>query len=260
MARSFVLTSPLQRGTDVVHLQRALNQRRRERHQPPLKVDGIYGQGTRHAVALAAYELGLGHYEGTPAVVRLIENPHLRNPVELAQARHREKLAVHHRAAVGGKTGLEAVVAHARSHLGVKENPPGSNTGHPYPSDWERNFGFDGEAWCGAFVGSMILAAGGHCGPRVAYVPYIVADGHSHSNGFDRWESDHRKGVGPGWAVCYQFSGGVPDHTGIVESIHDHYVTAIEGNTGGTDPQSGGMVARMMRDYSVVVGYARPRI
>jgi hypothetical protein len=92
------------------------------------------------------------------------------------------------------------------------------------------------------------------------YCPYIEADARSRTNGFDRWEADHRSGVGPGWLVLYCWDGsGVPEHVGIVESLHEDHLVAIEGNTGGTNPSNGGMVARTQRSYDLTVGYARPR-
>lgn len=258
--RDFVLTSPLQRGTDVVHLQQALNARLTARGKSPVGVDGLYGPATAHAVRVVAWDLGLQHYEGTRGVVRYIEHPQLRNPVELALAKTRKDEAAKHAQHVGGKSGLEAVVAHAERFIGVQESPPGSNLGDPYPSGWERTFGFDGESWCGAFAGCMVLAAGGHVGPRVAYCPYIEADARSKSNGFDLWVPNHDQGVGPGWLVLYNWSGGsLPEHVGVVKEIHPNYLVAVEGNTGGSNPSDGGMVAQTIRDYSFTVGYARPR-
>jgi hypothetical protein len=263
--RDLRLTSPLTRGHDVVVLQRAINARAVGRsYSPTVHIDGVYGPSTEHATDKVAYELGIDPIHGaTVHVQHLIEHPHLRNPGERARAIKREhQLSEAAKRAGSPGHGLAAVVAHARSYIGIAEQPPGSNWGNPYPAKWEENFGFNyGVSWCGCFSGSMVLLAGGHVTSRVAYCPYIESDARSHTGGFDHWEDNHQNGVGPGWLVLYCWDGsGVPEHVGVVESIHSDYVQAIEGNTGGTNPSDGGMVARMQRPYNFTVGYARPRI
>jgi hypothetical protein len=254
--RILALTSPLMRGQDVVALQRALNAWNRETHNATLlAVDGQYGPETQSVTAIVAYRMGLGHTHALPAIQRCIENPRLRSPLDLRRATERRK------AAIAAGTGLLGVLANAQSHIGVAEKPPGSNEGTPYPSKWEENFGMNGVSWCGCFAGSMILAAGGHVTSRVAYCPYIRQDAEAKVNGFDLWTPDHQDGVKPGWLVLYCWdSTGLPEHVGVVESIGGDSLVAVEGNTSGTNPSDGGMVARMTRPYEFVVGYARPRM
>lgn len=256
--RDLTLTSPLTAGLDVKHLQQAINDRLSWRGEKHLNIDGVFGQTTHHMTRVAAYDIGLVDYEATQMVQRLVENPWQRNPRQRAREQQRAKALKTHRSQSGG--GVVSLPRIAAKYIGVAESPPGSNRGTPYPSDWERHFGMDGVSWCGCFAGSMILAAGGHVDSRVAYCPYIEADAKVHANGFDAWTTDHRQ-AGPGWLVLYCWDGsGLPEHVGIVESFAAGHLVAIEGNTSGTNPSDGGMVARMTRGYGPVVGYARPRL
>lgn len=258
--RDLKLTSPLTRGDDVTHLQEAINHWRTSHPGAgtPITVDGQFGQETLHATGITAYQLGLVHRDARHNVQRLIEHPELRTPSDRTRAKHRwEKQKKN-------GLGLGAVLKHAQSHIGVAEAPPGSNLGQPEPEGWQSNFGMRGVSWCGCFSGSMILDAGGHVTSRVAYCPYIEADAKAKQNGFDTWQtatSTESGIVGPGWLVLYDWTGNksFPEHVGVVESVESDHITAVEGNTGGSNPSDGGMVARMQRSYGFVVGFARPR-
>jgi hypothetical protein len=59
---------------------------------------------------------------------------------------------------------------------------------------------------------------------------------------------------------CYNFTGGlVGQHVGFLEQVIETGLYDWEGNTGGSNPADGGMVAYEFRPFSVVLGYARPR-
>jgi len=71
-----------------------------------------------------------------------------------------------------------------------------------------------------------------------------------------RWHTGKPK---PGDVAFMDFGLGRISHTGIVvkgygkkNSLH------VEGNTGGTNPRDGGMVALVHRSGGVIVGYGRP--
>lgn len=262
--RRLALTSPEMRGHDVQVLQHVLNERLQHfRSRDRLKPDGVYGRHTAQVVAEISYLLGLHHSDGETAVLRLIEHPHLRNPGELAEARRRQKAREHGDKIAGGSAhGLSRVISIAQHYVGVHEQPAGSNWGHPHPADWEREFGFgSGVSWCGCFAGAMVRLAGGHVTSRVAFTPYIEADARSRTNGFDLWKPNHNEGVGPGWLVLYNWVGGSePEHVGIVKAVHADYLETVEGNTGGSNPSDGGMVAIERRPYHFTLGYARPRL
>lgn len=261
--RTLDLTSPLMRGEDIRQFQVVLNERLSHyRSRTRLKPDGVYGRESAHAVAGVAYAMGLSHYDGRPSITRLIEHPHLRTPGDLVREHERRIKAEHHGAQGHGATGLARIPVIAAKYIGVHENPPGSNWGSPNPAGWEKNFGFDsGVSWCACFACSMVNAAGGHVHGGVAFCPTIEAYARAGTNGFERWAPNHSEGVGPGWLVLYNWVGGSePEHVGIVESLHATHLVAIEGNTGGSNPSDGGMVAREERPYSLTVGYAKPRI
>jgi hypothetical protein len=260
ITRNLILTSPLMHGADVQSLQEALNGQLAAQHAQAVDVDGWYGPVSHHAVRVVGYALGLLELEATQEVQRWIRRPADRTPTQIRRAHARAQDAAHAQRKAGGRRGLGAVPAIAASHIGVAENPPGSNWGYPYPAIWQEHFGISHAPWCGAFAGSCVLGAGGHVSSRVRYCPWIEADAKSGTNGFDRWEADHQNGVEPGWLVLYCWDGtGVPEHVGIVESLESEVLVAIEGNTSGTNPSDGGMVARMQRPYRFTVGYARPR-
>lgn len=250
--RTLHMTSPPMHGKDVKDLQAALNLwshahgvgRR-------VVVDGRYGDATRHLLGVVGYSMGLRSWDASKNTIRLVYHPWLRNPAQRRRAAQRAKQA----------KGVSNIVHHAVTFIGVHESPPGSNRGRPNPSGWERNFGMDGAQWCGCFAGSMVMAAGGHVTPRVAFTPYIEQDAKAGVLGFEKWANKGTKGPGPGWLVLYNWSGlPTPEHVGIVESFDSNGVTAIEGNTSGTNPSDGGEVARMHRAYQFVIGYAKPRI
>lgn len=255
--RTLKLVSPEMRGEDIRNLQHILNERLAHyKSRRRIKANGVYDRETAQAVRSIGYTMGINHEPpGSGYDLERIEHPHLRNPVEL----HREKVRAQERQ---HGSGLEGVVAQALRHVGVHEIPAGSNWGEPYPADWEKRFGFgSGVSWCGCFAGSMVLAAGGHVTSRVAFCPYIEADARTRTNGFDLWRPNHNEGVEPGWLVLYNWNGGSePEHVGVVKSVHPGFIETVEGNTGGTNPSDGGMVAIQQRPYNFVVGYARPHI
>jgi hypothetical protein len=259
--RTLRLSSPEMRGIDVQNLQKVLNERLAHyRSRTRIKENGIYDRETAHAVAVIAKAEGLEHYDGIPAVIRLIMHPGLRTPAE--HLREKERAKARAEASVPGAEGLAAIPKIAARYLGVTENPPSSNWGRPYPAKWEENFGFDsGVSWCACFACSMVGLAGGHVTGEGGFCPAIEGYARAGTNGFVEWRANHGEGVEPGWLVLYNFAGGTePEHIGVVEEIHPTFVQAIEGNTSGTNPADGGMVARMERPYSYVVGYARPRL
>lgn len=246
--RALHLTTPVTKGQDVRDLQKAINLWAPKHGLAKVAVDGQFGPLTAHAAGAVAFSEGLLDRSASKTTIRLIWHPWMRSPAEKKRAADRAKAA----------HGLAALPGIAAKFIGVAEMPPGSNLGYPYPNHWEAEFGMSGVSWCGCFAGAMVLAAGGHVTSRVAYTPFIEADAKAGQSGFAEWTSD-RTQAGPGWLVLYNWVGGSePEHVGIVESIEADHVTAIEGNTSGTNPSDGGMVARMERTYNFVLGFARP--
>jgi hypothetical protein len=142
----------------------------------------------------------------------------------------------------------------AATKLGVGETPPGSN--HNEFTEW---YGRGDGPWCAMFV-SWVLAHAGFstdAGDTLevrgvvqtttkgwAYVPYLL-------NNF-RSAGLEVSTPQPGDIVTYDWDGdNVPDHTGLVESVGNGSIVALEGNT------SNDMVQRMNRDRSLVAGFCR---
>jgi hypothetical protein len=128
-------------------------------------------------------------------------------------------------------------------------------------SSWLRDFGMDGEPWCGAFVGYALRRVAGIQVPNGAvYTPNIIDCARAKTGGFEGWYPWARRRPGdlvllkwPGisWEPC--------DHVGILDEDGVH---TIEGNTSpdsGGSQNDGGGVYRRRRDAAVIVGCARPR-
>lgn len=134
------------------------------------------------------------------------------------------------------------VLNYARTQLGVKENPLGSNN-VPY-NTWYYGRVVTGSSypWCAVFVSYVADRAGaGDIIPRHAYTP----------SGVNWFKSRGRFGSTPrvGAIVYYNISGlGRVSHCGIVEAVHsDGTWTAIEGNTDVYGGRTGGQVMRQRR-------------
>jgi len=134
-------------------------------------------------------------------------------------------------------------VSIARSQIGEKENPPGSN--RVLYSIWYRLIG----PWCEIFMSWVAYKAGAtKIIPRSARVASAKKWYQDHG----QWHtSNPRKGD----QVIYKFS-----HTGLVEAVNrDGTLTVIEGNTDKAGGRTGGRVMRQIRRTSLVDGYGRPR-
>lgn len=255
--RSLSLVSPHLTGEDVRLLQSALNQRLRALHLSAIDTDGDYGTDTDNALRQVAWLLGLGdgpiHGPVPPYVQRLVEHPGRRSAVQIQTA---EKRVAQFQRGGGARA---RTLRWCRQQVGVHESPAGSNRG-PLVSRWERDFGMDGQPWCGAFVGFALRHVAGIPVPNgIVYTPNIANYARAGTGGFaslDKWAD--RK---PGDLVLFKFPGvsrDPVDHVGILDSDREH---TIEGNTstGDGSQNNGGIVARRNRGGANVVGCARPR-
>ncbi len=146
-------------------------------------------------------------------------------------------------------TRVDTLMNVARSQLGVHEIG-GSNRGPQVERYIHAGHGVPGESWCGDFTDWCVLEAHIPLLHTFRYVP-----------GAEAWAKHQgRWHLNPaiGRACIMDFDGGVSDHVGLVESIHDGYIINIEGNTSsGTagSQDNGGGVYRRVRPHSLVRGY-----
>ena len=157
----------------------------------------------------------------------------------------------------------------ARSQIGVKESPAGSNK-----TKYGSTFGMNGQPWCFIFewwCGEQ--APGANPFPHNANAAYGQDDIVSKKGG--SWVMKKNKSKSARLAAlkkykagdCVDFDFGNYDayrrHTGLVEKVEGNYVICIEGNTspdGSKGSQSnGGMVCRKKRYYTQICSCARPK-
>jgi peptidoglycan hydrolase-like protein with peptidoglycan-binding domain len=142
---------------------------------------------------------------------------------------------------------VDGMIAAARSLLGLKESPPGSN--HNKVTEW---YGVN-TAWCDI---------------AICYEAYH-SDNSGAVYGKHAWTVEHAKtfrshgrwhyglgGIRRGDVVFFDWGGSRDidriDHVGLVEAVHSNgTITTLEGNTSD-------MFARRTRNSSTVVGYGRP--
>lgn len=133
----------------------------------------------------------------------------------------------------------------AAGELGTTEFPANSNK-----TKYGKWYGLDGYAWCMMFVQWSFAQAG-------YKLPYKTA---SCSDLLNWYRANQPERVArepkPRDIIIYNFG-----HTGIVESVGNNTVTAIEGNTSAGDAGSqsnGGGVFRRTRSKTLVTAYIRP--
>lgn len=137
----------------------------------------------------------------------------------------------------------------ARSQIGVKESPRGSNK-----VKYTKWYGLVGP-WCAMFISWVARQAG---------VPKDVIPTHAYTpsgRNFFRNKGRHYKKPKVGDIVYYQFPGfSRVSHVGLVEKVHsDGSWTAIEGNTDAAGGRTGGQVMRKRRrTVGRLGGFGRP--
>jgi hypothetical protein len=243
--KTLVLTSPNMVGVDVNKAQTIL----KNLGYYNGKMDGIYGQQTAAATKAAKWDIGYAKKNvnssfGSVLLDFLID---LKKPTLLMRRRASIR---HHKSTVGDKA-----LAEASKYIGVSEEPAGSNK--VMFSEW---YGMTGP-WCAMFVTYCFVAAKSKSfvkGSRYAYCPYILTDAKAARNGL-RVVPKNEARVGD--IVLFDWNkDGTADHVGIVvrpPAKKNARFTTIEGNTSGTNPSDGGMVATMSRVTSDVIAFVR---
>lgn len=135
----------------------------------------------------------------------------------------------------------------ARGELGTRESPAGSN--RVKYAGW---YGMNGQPWCVMFVMWVCAQAGAALPTRTASCTTLMRA----AKAAGMWV---HSGYRPGDVVIYDWGGdGVPDHCGIVESVNNAQITAIEGNTAVGNDSNGGEVMRRIRSVKQILGAVRP--
>lgn len=151
-------------------------------------------------------------------------------------------------------TTVEAVLRVARSQVGVRESPFGSNQ-----TKYGRAYGWNGVAWCAIFVWWVFRQAGADLkemiGPGLQYTPTFAA--HARAKG---WVRVNFEGARPGDIVFFDFPDSIHriQHVGIVLRRSRSTMTCIEGNTSTSSDDNGGAVMERIRRADVVKVIYRP--
>lgn len=275
MARTLFLTTPMMTGEDVRKLQKALQNPGR----PDLKnddflqseagADGEFGEDTHRAVYRAKYWLGYANpdHRAGDNLVNFLNG--VRPPTPRMKQLRKKRLATLKAQPPGLKKLKEAV-----RHLGVKENPPGSNK-VMFASFYDL-----AGPWCAMFVTFCGVKAGlksyvKRPPGRWAYVPFMVADARA---GRHRYTLTTQPVSGDD--AAFDFNGdGTADHIGIVAREPDLRKLApaaldkaiqrfgrlgsgefwsVEGNTGIGDDSNGGEVMLRKRKKQQVLAFMHP--
>ncbi len=141
----------------------------------------------------------------------------------------------------------EQILTIARTEIGVRESPAGSNR-----QKYGKAYGWDGVAWCAIFVWWCF-----HQADAENLLPMKTASCWQMMDAAKKAGLWVTSGFKPGDVLIYKF--GVSYHTGICESVSGNTVTAIEGNTGINNNANGGQVMRRKRNVTFVKGAVRPK-
>lgn len=148
----------------------------------------------------------------------------------------------------------ERLLELARSQIGVKESPAGSNSVKYNTWYYGRKVSGSAYPWCMAFD-QWLFDQIGHP------LPYKTAS----CGALLRWYKKNDPACivtipAPGDITIFDLPGGKDtDHTGILESIVGDNVVTIDGNTGTTNDANGGAVMRRTRHIKYVKAFIRPR-
>ena len=153
----------------------------------------------------------------------------------------------------------QKLLALARSQIGVKESPAGSNNVLYNTAYYGRPVSGDAYPWCCVFQWWLFRQAGAaglfYGGQKTASCTTLYQYYKARGMAVDK------QSIRPGDLVFFVFDGnqrGVMNHIGICEKVEPGYVTTIDGNTGSGNEANGGAVMRRRRALKYVGGAARP--
>jgi hypothetical protein len=244
---------PFSSGERDPELVRCLQRRLNDRGCGPLDVDGVFGQRTRSAVKLfqARFPDTDGHPLMVDGIVGAITWAALFGP-EGASIQQRPMPEI-----------LCAALDAARTQIGVREDPPGSNAGAEVTGYLAAVGLPPGNAWCAAFVYWCFLQAANALRypnpvPRTGSVLQqwrrAIATGVPHVDA--KTAAGNPALVSPG-SVFYLSTGGGMGHTGFVEEARGGKLVTVEGNTNDSGSREGvGVFRRVGRKVrSISLGF-----
>lgn len=257
-------------------VQAATNRRLRSRGLAALAVkeDGVVGGKTLEAIRKAAWALGLKDYDaitrtGTvPGSVQdKLRHPSTRDDDEMARGKRRVSrmrterkkrvaAAAREKKAHGTSSRTRAVNAFL-SHVGVREQPPGSNAGGLI-TVMQVYWGFGHVAWCGISEGYHAKKYGGMVGLQsdVASVAAIESHARAGHQPYGAWHNDV-SGLLPG---SFLIIGGYGVHTEMkVDDLPEGAARTVGGNTSfgpGGSQSNGGCIAARSRSNAEIRGGA----
>jgi hypothetical protein len=144
----------------------------------------------------------------------------------------------------------------AKTQVGVKEHPPGSNRG-PKVDEYQAVCGIQGQPWCACFVTWCLRQVDWkERGWNQAYVPSWVGTAHLAQHGLHTIGSS---AVRAGDIVCFDWEdNGVADHIGFCAGVvRGGSFPTIEGNTSAGNNSNGGQVQERTRSLSDVACFIR---
>lgn len=155
-------------------------------------------------------------------------------------------------------TTVEKILDLARSQIGVKEAPAGSNKVKYNTAYYGREVSGSPYNWCCVFQWWLFREAGApelfYGGEKMSSCTLLHSWYKAQGQAVDKSE------LKPGDLVFFNFDGrkGVMNHIGLCERVEPGYVTTIDGNTGTASEANGGAVMRRRRELKWVAGAARP--
>jgi len=238
IAVALQVTTPLMQGPQVLEVQQKLSLRGLFTEV----CDGVYGPSTEIAVKSFQKSRGLT-VDGIVGPITLSALYAAPAPVTTT---------------TGNSLGLLAL-DEADKHLGLKEDPAGSNK-----TMFGLWYGHDGLPWCSIFVsycfavGANKILCNGFAGPGTkaskgcAYVPTVEA----WLKATGQWQGTTNPQ--PGDIVIFTFEGGEADHIGIlVSNLGGGNFTTVEGNTSPNNQANGGEVMLRTRNVKQIAGFGR---
>ena len=149
----------------------------------------------------------------------------------------------------------------AVKEIGVREDPPGSNSG-PVVNKYLSSVGLEpGYAWCAGFV----FWCFGEAATKLNRMNPVTKT----AGCLDHWRKtrgykiaskgaiDNPALIEPGCIFIISRGGGY-GHTGIVKSVKDGYINTIEGNTNSNLSAEGGGVFQLRRKISSInIGFIK---